>query len=199
MRTPQHQERVMRYSAINRRSMSRLAIAFVPVVIAAAAVPAQAFVFTLTPVTTTTPNFTGLIQIQGSVTVASNETFLSPNLVSTFAAPFLPGFAAGFTAGVQNFDPAFLAWNGVGTYIGPIYFFQNSPSNLGFSGGMPLGLYNVNIFGPNAQPGIILSYAGPTGATQSAAANYAINVVPTPGAAAVLALGGLMAGRRRRS
>ena len=64
------------------------------------------------------------------------------------AAPFLPSFAAGFTAGVQNFDPAFLAWNGVGTYTGSIYFFQISPSNLGFSGEMPLGLYNVNIFGP---------------------------------------------------
>jgi len=116
------------------------------------------------------------------------------------AAPFLPSFAAGFTAGVQNFDPAFLAWNGVGTYTGSIYFFQISPSNLGFSGEMPLGLYNVNIFGPNAQPGIILSFAGPSGATQSATANYAINVVPTPGAAALLGLGGLLSagGRRRR-
>src|SRR4051812_11093495 len=99
--------------------MNRIVCALVPLVAAAVAVPASAFTFSLVPVTTTTPTFAGPIFINGTVSMAVGETFLSPTSVSTVNLPFLAGFTAGFNGNGQTFDPAFLAWNGLGTYNGP--------------------------------------------------------------------------------
>ena len=74
-----------------------------------ASASAHAGTFTLFPVTNTTPNFAGTIQIMGTVTVAPGESMLSPNLVSTIRLPFLSTFAAGFNGSGQGFDLAFLA------------------------------------------------------------------------------------------
>lgn len=178
--------------------MNRLMLAPVAAM-AAAAVPAHAFTYSLTPVTNTTPNFAPPIQILGTVSMGPGETFLSPTLMSTVNLPFLSNFSAGFNGNGQTFDPAFLAWNGLGTYAGPIYDNQISPNNLGYAGGMPVGLYGSNPLGPGGQSSIILSYVDPNGGTHSVAAAYAINVaVPSPGALAVLIPGGLLAARRRR-
>lgn len=178
--------------------MNRLVCALVPAVVAAAAGHAQAFVFTLAPVTNTTPNFASPILIQGTVTVAPGETFLAPTVMSTVHLPFLANFSAGFNGSGQMFDPGFLAWNGIGTYTGPIYNHQVSANNLGFSGGMPVGLYGSNVLGPGGNSGIILSYINEAGLTQSVAATYAVNVIPAPGAAAAFGIGALFAARRRR-
>lgn len=179
--------------------MKRLSTVSASLCLALAASSASAFVFTLTPVTNTTPTFAGTILIQGSVTVAPTETFYSPNQISTVNLPFLANFSAGFNGSGQTWDPAFLAWNGVGTYTGPIYNHLISTNNLGYAGGMPQGLYGSNIFGPGGQSSIILSYADSTGATRSLAATYAISVVPAPSAAGALALSAFTLQRRRRN
>ncbi|MBX3378999.1 MAG: hypothetical protein KF805_02805 [Phycisphaeraceae bacterium] len=167
--------------------------------IAGAAAPACAFTFTLTPVTNTTPNFAGTILITGTVSMGAGETFIGPNTMSSVFLPFKPAFTAGFNGPGQTWDAGFLAWNGLGTYTGAIYNHQINAGNLGYSGGMPLGLYNFNPLGPSGQqPAIILWYLDPNGVDRSATATYAINVVPAPGALATIALGGLVALRRRR-
>lgn len=178
--------------------MFRPTSAVVAVVFAAVAAPAHAFMFSLTPVTNTTPNFAGTILIQGTVTVAPGEIFFSPNTMSTVHLPFLAGSTAGFNGNGQTWDPGFLAWNGLGTYTGPIYNHMISPNNLGYAGGMPVGFYGSNILGPGGQSALILFYADTNGGTQSSTQAYAVNVVPAPGAIAVLAVGGLVASRRRR-
>jgi hypothetical protein len=164
--------------------MIRLACAVVPIVFAAVAAPAQAFMFSLTPVTNTTPNFAGTIFIQGTITLGPGETFLSPNVMSSQILPFISGFTAGFNGSGQTWDPGFIAWNGVGSYSGPIYNHLISTNNLGYAGG---------------KSALILHYTDAQGFTQPATAVYAVNVVPAPGAAAVLACCGLVATRRRRS
>jgi len=179
--------------------MNRLICACVPVVAAVAANPAHAFVFTLTPVTNTTPNFAGPILINGTVSLGVGESFLHPTVMSTVHLPFLSNFSAGFNGNGQTFDPGFLAWNGVGSYTGPIYNHQVSANNLGFSGGMPLGLYGSNVLAPGGLSSIILSYTDANGLTQSVNAPYAINVIPAPGAAVVLGTATLLAARRRRA
>lgn len=180
------------------RNMNRIC-AIVSLVAASVAGPASAAVFTLTPITNTTPNFPNPILIQGTVSMGAGETFLSPNTMSTVYLPFLPGFTAGFNGNGQTFDPGFLTWNGLGTYVGPIYDDQVSANNLGYSGGMPPGLYNFNPGGPGGQPAITLNYTDASGITRSATAPYAINVViPAPGAMALFGIGGLLAARRRR-
>ncbi|MGH7243805.1 MAG: hypothetical protein ACREJD_10345 [Phycisphaerales bacterium] len=161
--------------------------------------PAGAFTFTLTPVTNTTPNFAGTILITGTVTMGAGETFLNPNVMSSVFLPFKPAFTAGFNGPGQTFDAGFLAWNGLGTYTGAIYNHQITAGNLGYSGGMPLGLYNFNPLGPSGQqPAITLWYVDPNGVSQSSTATYAINVVPTPGGMAMFGAGALISMRRRR-
>lgn len=177
--------------------MNRPLCASVAAAAAGVAGPAYAFVFTLTPVTNTTPNFASPIQIQGMVSLAAGETFLAPTVMSTVNLPFLSNFSAGFNGNGQMFDAAFLAWNGVGTYNGPIYDHMVSANNLGYSGGMPLGLYGSNVLGPGGLSSIILSYTDGAGATHSATAAYAINVVPAPGAVTVGGIGGALLLRRR--
>lgn len=159
---------------------------------------AKAFTFTLTPVTVTTPNFAGTILITGTVSMGAGETFLHPNVMSSHAVPFTPGFTAGFNGAGNTWDPGFLAWNGIGTYTGSIFNHVIVPGNLGYAGGMPLGLYNTNPLGPGGLPGIQLFYIDPNGSTKSAFANYAVNVVPGPGGAGVFGLAGLVAACRRR-
>jgi MYXO-CTERM domain-containing protein len=166
--------------------------------LALAASYAGAFTFTLTPVTNTTSNFAGTIAITGVVTVAAGETFYSPLVMSTSAMPFNATLTAGFNGPGQNWDAGFLAWNGIGTYSGAIFNHVVTAANFGYAGGMPLGLYGTNPFGPSGGAGIILHYVAPSGADQSASANYAINVIPTPGPVAALALAALAASRRRR-
>jgi hypothetical protein len=63
---------------------------------------------------------------------------------------------------------------------------------------MPLGLYGTNPFGPSGGAGIILHYIDANGVDHASAANYAINVVPSPASASLLALGACIAVRRRR-
>lgn len=160
--------------------------------------PAHAFTFTLTPITNTSPNFAGTILITGTVTMGAGETFLNPNVMSTVYLPFLPAFTAGFNGPGQTWDAGFLAWNGIGSYTGAIYNHQINAGNLGYSGGMPLGLYNFNPGGPGGSPAITLSYIDANGVTQSITSKYAVNVVPTPGCAGTLAMGALLAARRKR-
>ncbi|MFT3686220.1 MAG: hypothetical protein QM783_15070 [Phycisphaerales bacterium] len=160
---------------------------------------ARAATFTLTPVTNTTPNFAGTIFINGTVTMGAGETFLNPNVASQVWYPFLSNMSAGFNGTGNAFDPAFLAWNGVGTYSGPIFNNAVAPSNLGYSGGMPQGLYGFNFLGPGGQSAIELHYINAAGAEQTMVAAWAVNVTPTPGAGAALLLSGLVASRRRRA
>lgn len=174
------------------------ALASLALVTAVAAPRAAAFTFTMTPVTNTTSNFAGVIAINGVVSVGVGETFIHPSLMSLSAMPFKSNLSAGFNGPGQNWDAAFLAWNGVGTYSGAIFNHVIVPGNLGYAGGMPLGLYGTNPLGPSGGAGIILHYIDANGVQQSAAANYAINVIPTPATASILALAALGAARRRR-
>jgi hypothetical protein len=173
--------------------MQRLAL-IVPVL---AAIPAQAFTFSLTPVTTTTPNFAAPIQIMGTVTLAAGQTCYSPNVMSSSYPPFLPSFAAGFNGTGNTWDPAFLAWNGVGGYSGPVWDCLITPANLGYSGGMPLGLYGFNPLGPGGNAAITLTCFDSAG-DHNLTADFAVNVVPTPGSLLPLGIGALAAHRRRR-
>ncbi|MCE9558408.1 MAG: PEP-CTERM sorting domain-containing protein [Armatimonadetes bacterium] len=162
-----------------------------------ASAAAQAMTFTLTPITNTTPNFVGPINIMGSVVCAPGERYL---FWSQFDAPFLSSFTAGFNGAPQNFTPGFLAWNGLGSYTGAIYQHGCNPTNLGWSGGMPVGLYDSNPFGPGGKSSIQLTYATTNGTTAVAIAKYAINVqaVPEPSSIAAVGLGGVALMRRRR-
>lgn len=160
--------------------------------------PAQGATVTLTPVTITTPNFGGPIVITGTVTMGPGEVMLNPTVQSSHAMPFLSSYTAGFNGPGQQFDPAFLAWNGLGTYSGPILNHQISPGNLGYSGGMPLGLYGSNVLGPGGGSGIVLYFVSTSGSVDPMSATFAIQVVPAPGAAAALGLAACLAGRRRR-
>lgn len=182
--------------------MNRFICASVPAVAAALLVAcgsaAQAATFTLTPITNTTPNFAGPILINGTVTMGAGETMYSPNVWSSHGMPFLSNYSAGFNGSGQQFDPAFIAWNGVGSYSGPILNHQVSANNLGYSGGMPLGLYGSNVFGPGGQAFITLHYIGTDGLDHAVNLTFAINVVPTPGTLALLGAGGLVGARRRR-
>jgi len=152
----------------------------------------------MTPVTNTTSNFAGTILIQGTVSLGVGETFLHPTVMSSQIMPFLSTYTAGFNGPGQNFDPAFLAWNGVGSYTGPIYNHQIGPGNFGYAGGMPLGLYGSNLLGPGAQSGIILHYVDANGLDHGVFAPHAVNVIPAPGALALAAVGGCVVVRRRR-
>lgn len=180
--------------------MNRVICASVPALAAAllSISSAQAGTFTMTPVTNTTPNFAPPIQIIGTVTMGVGETMYSPNVWSSHGMPFLSNNSAAFNGNGQQFDPAFLAWNGVGTYSGPIVDHQVSANNLGYAGGMPLGLYGSNFAGPGGLAFVTLHYIGADGFDHAMTATFAINVTPTPGAAAVLGLGGLLAAKRRR-
>lgn len=162
------------------------------------AVAAEGFTFTMTPVTVTTPNFAGPILINGTVGVGVGETFIPATVMSSQIMPFLSNFSAGFNGTGQGFDPGFLAWNGVGVYSGPIYRHQVSANNLGYSGGMPLGLYDSNPLGPGGKSGLILHFSDETGRTQSAVAMHAVRVVPAPGVMGLAAAAGMLAFRRRR-
>lgn len=163
----------------------------------AATPAAHAFTFSLTPVTNTTPNFAGPIQIMGTVTLAAGETCYSPNVMSSMYPPFMGPFIAGFNGPGNTWDPAFLAWNGVGGYSGPVWDCLIVPGNLGYAGGMPVGLYAQNPLGPGGNAAIILTCFDLNG-DHSRTATFGVNVVPAPGAAALLGLGGLLAMRRRR-
>jgi len=168
-------------------------------IVSGIATSAEAFVFTLTPVTNTTPNFAGTILINGTVTMGAGETFLNPNVQSSVWLPFKPAFTAGFNGPGQTWDAGFLAWNGLGTYTGAIYNHQINAGNLGYSGGMPLGLYNFNPLGPfGQQPAIQLYYIDPNGVMKSSTSTYAINVVPSPGSATMIGIAGVLVARRRR-
>lgn len=178
--------------------------ALAPLALAAILAPAaSAATFTLTPITNTSPTNAGIIAITGTVTAAPGETFYSPNVIGSQAVPFLPGFTAGFTGVGNDWDPAFIAWSntGTGTYSGPIFNHVIVPGNVGYAGGMPLGLYNTNPFGPGGQPGITLNYYGPNQITIPISANYAVNVtdIPAPATMTTLAIAGMATLRRRRA
>lgn len=147
------------------------------------------------------PNQPGTAFIMGTVNVGPGEQVLSPNLVSTLAVPYLPSFTAGFTNGVI-FDANFIAWNGLSTYSGKILDFSVNPGNVGYAGGMPLGVYNTNPFGPGGGPGISLDYLDATGINEhSMHANYSITVAqttPEPASLSILALWGLALRRKRK-
>jgi uncharacterized protein (TIGR03382 family) len=177
--------------------MNRFACALVPAVAAAITTSAHAFVFTLTPVTNTTPNFAGPIQIMGTVTLAAGQTCYSPNVMSSSSPPFLASFTAGFNGTGNTWDPAFLAWNGVGGYSGPVWDCLITPANLGYAGGMPMGLYASNPLGPGGNAGITLTCFDNAG-DHNATATFAVNVVPGPASLGLLGLGGLLTLRRRR-
>ncbi len=159
---------------------------------------AGAATFSLTAVTNTTPNYAPPILIMGSVTMSPGEVMISPTLMSSHGMPFLSNYSAGFNGSGQSFNPGFLAWNGTGTYTGPILNHQVSANNLGYSGGMPVGLYGSNVFGPGGQSWITLHYIDIAGLQQSVNLPFAINVVPAPGAMALMGLGGVVMMRRRR-
>lgn len=178
--------------------MNRYLCACVPIAVTACAGSAHAFVFTMTPITNTTSNFAGPILIQGTVTVGPGETFINPNLMSSQYMPFLATPTAGFNGTGQNFDPGFLAWNGLGSYTGPIYNYQVSANNLGYAGGMPVGLYTFNLLGPGGQSGTTLYYVDANGVDHPAFASHGVNVVPGPGMAGVITCAASMATRRRR-
>ncbi|MBS0189821.1 MAG: hypothetical protein JSR52_01595 [Planctomycetes bacterium] len=160
---------------------------------AGAATPALAINFNLTPVTVVAPNYIGPIAIMGSVSNVSGH-------LNSAAVNF--AFNSTFTAGINgvgpHFDAGFLAWNGVGTYTGAIYIMQMDATCLGYSGGMPLGHYAYNPGGPGGFSAIRLTFRSSTGVDQTATARYAIDVVPSPGPLATLALAGVSASRRRR-
>lgn len=173
-------------------------IAVLAAAVGSAGAAASAFTFTMTPVTNTTSNFAGTIAINGVVSMGVGETFIHPSMMSTSAMPFNAGLTAGFNGPGQNWDAGFLAWSGVGTYTGAIFNHVITPSNFGYAGGMPMGLYGTNPLGPSGGAGIILHYIDANGVQKSAAANYAINVVPSPAGASVLGVAGVFAARRRR-
>jgi len=177
----------------------RTAIIATLLALAATLGQAGAFTFTMTPVTNTTSNFAGVIAINGVVSVGAGETFIHPLMMSSSAMPFKSNLSAGFNGPGQNWDAAFLAWNGVGTYTGAIFNHVIVPGNFGYASGMPLGLYGTNPFGPSGGVGIILHAADINCFTVSAPANYAIRVIPPHGSACLLALAGITAGRRRRA
>ncbi|MBS1718370.1 MAG: PEP-CTERM sorting domain-containing protein [Armatimonadetes bacterium] len=148
------------------------------------------------------PNQPGTFYVTGTITVGAGETVLSPNVVSTVALPFLPAFTAGFNYNCGNFDNDILSWNGTTNYTGKILDFTVNPNNLGYSGGMPLGVYNFNPFFPNQQPGISLDFVDANGAEHSMQASYHItvtNTTPEPASIAALAIGALAIRRRKKA
>lgn len=157
---------------------------------------AHAFSFNLTPVTTATPNQAAPILINGTVTVASGETYVG---WTQFDAPFLSNYSAGFNGAPQNFTTAFLNWNGVGSYSGAIYQHNINPTNLGYSGGMPIGFYGSNFLGPGGLSSIKLDYIDLNGVQQTAFSNYAIDVVPEPTTMILLTLPLAAALKKRRA
>lgn len=144
------------------------------------------------------PNQPGTFYVTGTVTVGSGESVISPNLVSTVALPFLSNYSAGFNFNCGNFDTDFLNWNGVTNYTGKILDFTVNPGNLGYSGGMPLGVYASNVLFPGGA-GVALDYLDAAGAEHTMRANYHINVETTPEPATLLCLGlGAVVTLRRR-
>lgn len=178
-------------------SHQRLAVGFVAALTAAAATSNAALITLNSP--TVGPNQPGTFFVTGTITVGPGEAFLSPNTVSTVALPLLPAFVAGFNYNCGNFDANVLAWNGLSTYTGNILDFTVNPNNFGYSGGMPLGVYNFNPGFPGSQPGISLDYIDPNGVEHTTIANYQITVaaVPEPASLAALALGAAILKRKR--
>ncbi len=158
-----------------------------------AAVSANALSISLNPVTTVAPNV-GAFTINGTITAGAGEQFLFLNQIWF---PFNAGFTAGFN-GSNAVDPSLAAWSGFGTYTGAIYDYAGGPGNYGYSGGMPVGLYDFNPGSPDFMPQIQATFQLPTGATEIAFSDYAVNVVPEPASMAALALGGMALLRRRR-
>ena len=145
------------------------------------------------------PNQPGVFTVDGTVTVGAGESVVSPNLISTVWLPFLPSFAAGFNYNCGNFDSNFLAWNGTSPYTGKILDFNVNPNDLGYSGGMPVGIYNFDPFGPGAHPGVSLDWLDPNGGEHSMVANYHVTVESTPEPATMAFMGiGALALRLRR-
>ena len=169
--------------------------AFVSACLATSSVHA-AFITLNSP--TVGPNQPGTFYVTGTITVGAGESVLSPTLVSTVAVPFLPSLTAGFNSASGNFNSSLLAWNGLSTYTGNILDFTVNPGNLGYSGGMPLGVYNTNPLFPGG-PGISLDYLDAAGVEHSMNGNYHITVASTPEPASLIVLSfGALALRKRR-
>jgi len=162
-----------------------------------AASQAHGFTVALNAIPVVTPNFGGPIVTSGTITCGAGEQFL---YVSQLDAPFLPGNTAAFNGLPQGYDPGFLAWNGFGTYSGAIIWHTVNPNNLGYAGGMPVGLYDRNIFGPGGFSSIRFKWLDGQGLDHDTSALYGIQVVavPEPATMAVLGFGVVALIRRRR-
>ncbi|MGH7243799.1 MAG: hypothetical protein ACREJD_10315 [Phycisphaerales bacterium] len=155
---------------------------------------ARAVNFSLNPATyTVSPSYVGPIVLTGTI---KNSTGRLDQIGVSFA------FNSTHTAGINGagfyVDPAFLAWNGIGTYTGAIFALQMNSTCLGYANGMPLGHYASNWAGGFSA--ISLTFRTASGLKETVIARYAIDVVPAPGACAAFGLVGLFgAGRRRRN
>lgn len=173
----------------------KIAVAIASLAVVASA---HAFSYSLTPLTTVTQS-TGLFSINGTIAIGAGETFNGWNRVD-FA--FTPSASQAFNGVTENIDPAFAAWTGTGTYSGGIWDFSTTDStNFGYSGGMPVGLYNFNPASIDSMPGIDVGYTDASGLGHTVRQNFAVEVVaaPEPASMAVLGLGALTLIRRRRA
>ena len=132
------------------------------------------------------PNQPGTFYVTGTVNVGAGESVLST-------------FTAGFNSNCGNFDSDFLNWNGTTAYTGKILDFKVDTGNLGYSGGMPVGIYNTNPLGPAGHPGVSLDWLDPNQHEHSMTANYHITVTATPEPASLAVFGiGAFALRMKR-
>lgn len=153
--------------------------------------------FTLTPVTNTTRFYAGIIQITGTITLGPGES-LAPPGVSAFFVPYNASHSANLSAADPAWAPAFTDWIRAGTYTGPILNLVIPQFYLNSLTGMPDGLYDSNPNAANGLSHIRLTYLGADSLPRTLIANYAVNVVPAPGAVGVFGLSALLASSRRR-
>jgi MYXO-CTERM domain-containing protein len=135
-----------------------------------------------------------------------NTTGTPSNALDTFLAVYTGSFNPG-APGAGTFNDDF---TGVFTVLPGPFLGTVAPAGTGFTGAQPASrLASVALTAGTNYFVVITSFRDTTfvgtGTTAQASGNYFIgisgpgNIVPTPGAAALLGLGGLIAARRRRA
>ena len=165
--------------------------------LATAALSASAVQFSVVN-PTVAPNQPGSFSVTGTVTMDAGEIYIPVGSSSTIHNAFNAANTAGFDSGVV-WSSSFLAWNGTGTYTGDLLDLSVNPGNFGYSGGMPLGLYDRNPSHPSGLATMRFLYFSATSVLTPADMHYSVTVaVPEPISLIGLGVGAAALLRRRR-